>query len=283
MAIDHLLNDKMMKNLYGPQSGIGDKRIYLAEMPFVTIQGEGPNIGKNTLFIRFFGCNLANSCGVDWCDSGHSFYTDKEAPKNDKGEVSEYPQKSDRVTFSDINQFFDKVFVESMAEFNNVVFTGGEPMMWQMTIAHIIRMCRDKNMGYAFEVETNGTIPIESELSDYFKLVHFNISPKVHVAKKFALIGQLNKEYSYNGKAAKVNHDDWIIKFVWEREKTLQSILDCVTQYKIPKNKIYFMPEGKSTVEQNEKMKECAEYCINNGYNFSARLHVLIWNTKKGV
>lgn len=280
MPLPHLTSDKAMQALVGPDSFAGDPRVYIAEKPFVTIQGEGPNVGKNTLFIRFFGCNLANSCGVDWCDSGHSFYTNKEG--------NEAP-KEDKMLFHDVNSFWEYVFETNsgLTEFNNIVFTGGEPLLWQYTIAELLQKLKNQyKRTVSVEIETNGTIGIETELIDWFRFVHFNISPKVHVAKSFILLNQLQNvghigESNYN--YSRFEHDDWILKFVWETEKTNKLIEDCIQKYNIPKHKIYLMPEGISREEQTNKMQKLAEYCINNGYNFSPRLHVLIWNIAKGI
>jgi organic radical activating enzyme len=282
MRINHLESDDAMKKYFGPQSGIGDQRVYLAEQPFITIQGEGPNIGKNTLFVRFFGCNLANSCGVDWCDSKHSFYTNKEIS------TGEYPTKEDRLTFKDVNQMFEKVFMQNeLGEFNNVVFTGGEPLLWQITIAELIRLIKDKYpRNVSIEIETNGTMTIETELIDWFRMVHFNISPKIHVLGKFPLISQLTSEHLCDRAETfdYFDHDDYILKFVYEGVETQEKLKLFFEKYiEVPKEKVYLMPEGITREVQLQKMASVAEYCVNNGYNFSARLHVLIWNEAKGV
>jgi len=278
MGLPHLTNEKAMKNYFGPQSGIGDKAVYLAEKPFVTIQGEGPNAGKNTIFIRFFGCNLANSCGVDWCDSGHSFYTDNELKKDPiTGNPTEYPPKPDRLTYASVEKFCEVIFeLDSIAKFNNIVFTGGEPLLWQMTIAKILGYLKNQyNRTVTVEIETNGTIQIEPELTDWFRMVHFNISPKVHVVKKFPLVEQLSTKT--------FDHDDWIIKFVYEDDETEDQIASFIKKYDIENHKVYIMPEGITTEVQIKKMQPIAEWCINKGYNFSPRLHVLIWNLAKGI
>lgn len=279
MPLPHLKSDKAMQALLGKDSFAGDPRVHIAEKPFVTIQGEGPNAGKNTIFIRFFGCNLANSCGVDWCDSAHSFYT------NDEGLDA---KKEDKMVFHTVNDFWEYVFEnQGIAEFNNIVFTGGEPMLWQYTIAELLQKLKNNyKRTVTVEIETNGTVGIETELIDWFRLVHFNISPKVHVVKSFILLNQL-KNIGHVGETAynyvRFDHDDWIVKFVWETEKTNKLIQECITRYDIPKHKVYLMPEGISRDEQVSKMQTLAEYCINNGYNFSPRLHVLIWNLAKGI
>lgn len=277
MGLNHLTNDKALKTLLGPMAEIGDGKVYLAEQPFITIQGEGPNIGKNTLFIRFFGCNLANSCGVDWCDSAHSFYT------KDEIKEGEFAAKPDRVTFASVDAFYNHMFVmNDLGNFNNIVFTGGEPMLWQVTIAKLLQLLRDKyHRTITVEIETNGTIPVEVELVDWFKMVHFNISPKVHVCKKFPLISQVSGRSDIDG--VPFNHNDWVLKFVWEGQKTIPLVEKVCEEYGVDKSNVYLMPEGISRDEQVSKMQELAEYCINHGYNFSARLHVLVWNLAKGI
>lgn len=282
MGLLHLKSDKAMKSYFGPDSFAGDPRVFLAEKPFITIQGEGPNIGKNTLFIRFFGCNLANSCGVDWCDSGHSFYTNEEIKEG-------YSEKPDRITYKNVEQMYEQVFeLNNLSEFHNIVFTGGEPLLWQLTIAQLIRLLRDKYKRHiTVEIETNGTVPIETDLVDWFRMVHFNISPKIHVVKAFTLLNQLQglghigeKDYGY----VHFDHSDWIVKFVVDStENIIEKIEECITKHEISKDKVYLMPEGISRTEQTEKMQELAEFCINNGYNFSARLHVLIWDECRGI
>ena len=279
MSIQKLKTDKAIQSLLGPESFIGDTRVILAEKPFVTIQGEGPNTGKNTLFIRFFGCNLANSCGVDWCDSNHSFFT------NEEGNGSPKP---DRRIYDNVDSFYEHVFeLSNLSEFNNIVFTGGEPLLWQHTIAEIIQKLKSVyKRNVTVEIETNGTIGIETDLIDWFRVVHFNISPKVHVVKSFMLLNQLLGSRHINDAESKFiqfSHSDWIVKFVWEGKKSEKLLNECMEKYNIPKQHIYLMPEGITTVKQMETMKELAEYCINNGYNFSPRLHVLIWDKRRGI
>jgi 7-carboxy-7-deazaguanine synthase len=264
--IKNIKSDRTIQNFLGKEFKAGDERVVLAEKPFITIQGEGPNMGKHTLFIRFFGCNLANSCGVDWCDSGHSFYTNEEgldAPKED------------RIIFHNIDSFWEYIFeTNRYSNFNNIVFTGGEPMLWQHVIVETINKLKQSTIfNVSVEIETNGTIPIEDEYFDAFRVVHFNISPKVHVVSSFLLIKQLKESLI----------EDWILKFVWDNKENVKKIKECLEKYEIPNYKVYLMPEGVSREQQVKKMKDIAEYCVNNGYNFSPRLHVLIWDLAKGV
>jgi 7-carboxy-7-deazaguanine synthase len=43
------------------------------------------------------------------------------------------------------------------------------------------------------------------------------------------------------------------------------------------------MPEGSTREEQISKMPEVIEYCLENKFHFSPRLHILAYDTKRGV
>jgi 7-carboxy-7-deazaguanine synthase len=95
---------------------------------FKSIQGEGKNQGKPSVFIRLAGCNLDCS----WCDTPHSHSEGKEYD-NDK-------------------------IVNSVDESGckDVCITGGEPLL-QITELRLL-LSRLSRLGYAIEIETNGTI-----------------------------------------------------------------------------------------------------------------------------
>jgi len=273
-------------NLFGSQCTENDPSVYLAETPFVSIQGEGPNIGKNTLFIRFFGCNLSNTCGKDWCDVKHSFYTREEIKKDEFGQKI-FAAKPDRLTFANVEQMYESIFeLNGLAKFNNVVLTGGEPMLQQFQIATLLRLFRDTyKRTITVEIETNGTIPVETEYIDWFRMAHFNISPKVHTNSNFSLLSQLkNCRGVEDGRYIAFDHTDWIVKFVYQGKESLEKIKACLETHDITENeRVYLMPEGTTRKEQINRMKECVEYCINTGYNFTPRLHVIVWDHCKGI
>jgi organic radical activating enzyme len=105
---------------------------------FLSIQGEGVNIGKPVVFLRLAGCNLK----CEWCDSKFAW----QGKEMDIGEV--------------INQ---------IREFNckNVVITGGEPSLQIKEIEKLINIA-----SFNYEIETNGT----KLLPNTFNLI--TVSPK---------------------------------------------------------------------------------------------------------
>ena len=51
----------------------------------------------------------------------------------------------------------------------------------------------------------------------------------------------------------------------------------------VVKNEVYCMPLG----ENEEKLKKNAlalvKFCLENGYNYSDRIHIRLWEDKEGV
>jgi len=107
---------------------------------FYSIQGEGRNIGKPSLFIRFSGCNLK----CKFCDTSHQTYKE--------------------MTVEEI--------VEKVKGHKNIVLTGGEPLL-QQDINKLIQQIN--KLKIPIEIETNGTIYDPTLINK----VHFNVSPKL--------------------------------------------------------------------------------------------------------
>lgn len=155
--------------------------------------------------------------------------------------------------------------IERIKEFDcqHLVITGGEPLIQQKGLAEVLQQLK----GYYVEVETNGGF--ESTIDEYID--QYNCSPK--------LPGSGNKPYPlkiYPGKKT------WY-KFVIDDEEDLKETLQFIVQYQIPKKRVRLMPQGETRSKSIEKSTWLIEQCKKYGYIFNPRLHVLIWNNKKGI
>ena len=121
---------------------------YVVHELFLTVQGEGANIGRAAVFIRFAGCNLWSGRDVDrakavckFCDTefvgGKRFASSK------------------ALADAAIGIWRGKANGGAM-----VVLTGGEPLL-QVDAALIAAL---KQRGFYIAVETNGTQPIASPI-----------------------------------------------------------------------------------------------------------------------
>lgn len=118
---------------------------------YVSTQGEGPNVGKLTQFVRFAGCNL--SCPGWPCDTPYAI------------EPRLYRKEQHRVTHHELVSAIADTYDTTGA--SNICFTGGEPLIQPQ--AELFLVCNElaELYGYYdFEIFTNGTQEIDALLID---------------------------------------------------------------------------------------------------------------------
>lgn len=246
---------------------------------FFSIQGEGKNIGKPFIFIRFALCNL--SC--DWCDTKYSWHKDFLDFK-----ICE---------ISELLQNIKTLSSEKCCK--NILFTGGEPLLHQNAICEIMRALPT----YFFEIETNGsietTLPFD-QINVSYKLKNaktriygLQILPHVqhkdiqnkNVQSKDALMKNIQHK---DALMKDIQHEDTLrknvsYKFVISHENDILEALNICGQYKIPLRNVYFMPEGIRREVIRERGKWLKKRCGAIGVRFTPRLHILLWGNKRGV
>ena len=218
---------------------------------FYSIQGEGPNVGKPAVFLRLAGCNLR----CTWCDTKYAITITKTITKTKTS-------NSNGLSYSNsCNQV-----VKQIRQFpcRHLVITGGEPLLQQNGLMPLLEKLKD----YYVEIETNGSIPLK--IAKYVEQI--NCSPK--------LSNSGNKPY-----ALKIKPTDKkvIYKFVIKDMQDLKEVLTFTKKHKIPKNRVWLMPEGVDREKIIERSKWIIEVCKKEGVNFSPRLHVMLWGNKRGV
>ena len=221
---------------------------------FFSIQGEGVNIGKPSIFIRFYFCNL--SC--IWCDSKYTWENQDKAK-----EGIDY-------FLMDIQEILNYI---SKFDCNRVVITGGEPLLHQEKLKNLLKEL--KNKGFYIEIETNGTIKPKEEI---IKLVDlFNVSPKLSNSKvdyKLRIRNEALKVFS------EINNS--IFKFVICDIKDLDEVDELVKKLNINKEKVYLMPEGTDEKTIKERSLWLIDESKKRNYNFTTRLHILMFGNQRG-
>lgn len=231
---------------------MNEQKFYIAET-FESIQGEGNCAGAKSLFVRFQYCNLRCS----WCDTKFTWNKNEKISAQSSEEVKELISK---------------------ASSPNIIFTGGEPTLYQLDALVVPNK--------KFHVETNGTIiPTESlnislpdgcsfereamneEIINKFNWV---VSPKLSNAK------QALNEKAMQYWASK----NWcIFKFIIQNSEDLAEIENIITKFGINKERVYIGLEG-CTLESQIK-PDLVDELMSKGFNFSPRLHIILWGAER--
>jgi len=156
---------------------------------FTSIQGEGPFIGYEQLFIRFSGCNLR----CEYCDTNHRENTICFTPK----------------TLLEAVEKFDIKKVHSIS------LTGGEPLIHTAFLKEFLPLTDKK-----IYLETNGTLP------EALEIVGKNIDIAAVDIKLNSVSNQGNLFETHKRfiEVAKKNNIETFVKIVFDKNIELQEI-----------------------------------------------------------
>jgi len=236
---------------------------------FYSIQGEGKRSGFPSFFIRTNFCNLRCSFPQGLCDTAYTSWD---------------PYDEKNVGKMSIDEILNEYKKYSPAD---VVITGGEPAIQAKELTQLCKSLKEFNKNIFITLETNGTI--FDEFAGYIDLL--SISPKlkssIPTGTKFEEIhesarynfGALDK-FSKMHKAGKIDIQ-W--KFVFTGENDMTEILDLQDVMDIKNSDIYLMPEGITEEQLSKTRRITAEQALSRHFNYTERLHILIWGNKRGV
>lgn len=239
---------------------------FLLNEIYPCLQGEGVNLGKPSLLVRFQICNLR----CTWCDTPytHTFKSDPIEKKNPKGK-----QKFVRHTLESL--------IENIKSYNisHLILSGGEP-----TLQNLGLLMRSLGKNFTAEVESNGTrIPhlhIPNFLEQDYHLMQWNISPKFSNSGE-KIIPESLKHWSQLANKHEFVYFKFVVRKQFVREE-IKEILDIINTHQIPSNRVLLMPEGihlESQVSNIWLHDECLKY----GFRYTPRLHVLLFGNLRGV
>lgn len=271
---------------------------------FCSIQGEGKFAGIPSFFVRTVGCNLRCVFSNSICDTAYTSFK---------------PEKPLYDTWDDLMNDFQKM-IDNNPTIDHLVISGGEPLIQHSDLKEFISRVQSKKQ-FIITIETNGTLPaIEPRNdSDYVYWIDlWSISPKLSTSVdhncKFLTEAQRDNHnktrINYDSlasyiiatrKAITKNEDfvldkdvmnpDYQLKFVYSGEDSVGEIKEILTglsnEYNIDfdelNDHVMLMPEGITNEQLTKISQECADVCIREGWRFCDRLHVRLWNDKRGV
>lgn len=143
-----------------------------------------------------------------------------------------------------------------------IVITGGEPFLqWDSGLKLLDDLLNNK--GFKLQYETSGKVVIPH---DYHGVIV--CSPKFLV----------NRWQIHPENIARCQYFKFVVV-----DDDFEEIENFIAISKIPKNKVWFMAEGAKRDHQLLNSVRVWEYCTTNNYNFSPRMHILVFDDKKGV
>lgn len=240
--------------------------IPVAEIFGPTIQGEGPNTGLKTLFVRVAGCDF--KCA--WCDSKFSWKID---------------ENTKRYKPEDLAVELLKLCKDTNTA--NIVLTGGNPCLYDFS--SVIGVLQDEGIG--IDVETQGSI-----LPEWLKAVdNLVISPKAPSSGQKDVYGNLLKWFYGNDivipnvtfKIPIFNDEDF--KFAMKYYELMEKL----TWETNTKAKLYLSVGNEDTNEQGDISKRVLlnyerliEKTMESGMKkvyIMPQVHTLVWGNKQGV
>ena len=249
---------------------------------FVSIQGEGERSGIPSIFIRTSGCNLRCVFGLSICDTPYSSFN----PENSS------------LSYDDVLKL-----INDNPQIHDIVITGGEPLMHRDGLIDMLNYLgyRVNLLDMCITIETNGTFDPLPEEYETWNIGLYSISPKLKTS--VALPGQIinlpNGESIHfsqeqidnfhktrrNDRALKMFTDtfSYQFKFVYSGMESYNEIKEYIHEYNIDPKNIMLMPEGLDERILSKHRQEAAEICIKEGWNYTDRLHIIIWGNKRGI
>jgi len=230
---------------------VGADELVVAEVFGPTFQGEGPSIGRRAGFVRLGRCNL--DCA--WCDTPYTWDWERYDP------AEELRRESVPSVMAQLDSMAPEI----------VVVTGGEPLLQQRRLIPLIEACATR--GWPVEIETNGTIVPDDRIVGL--VGQWNVSPKLANSGV-----PHDKRIRPDALAVLTATGRAVFKFVATQAADLDEVANLVDTHGL--EPVWIMPEGTDPTTLLERSRQLADPVLARGWNFTPRLHVLLWGDQRG-
>jgi len=219
----------------------------------LTVQGEGPSIGRPFWFLRLGGCNL--KCG--FCDTPYTWDWTRFDPKVELHQMA-------------IDQVAQQLLTQDAAlktPARALVITGGEPMLQQRAVYTLSQMLDP----WWVEIETAGTLAPFRTLAD-----QYNVSLKLETSGN-----PLAKRRKPKAITALRDSGRAVWKFVVTTPDDFNEIDELVKGYDLAP--VYIMPEGVDVLTLRARAKLILPLVLDHGYYFTPRLQIELFGNQRGT
>jgi 7-carboxy-7-deazaguanine synthase len=230
---------------------------------FKTLQGEGILIGTPSVFVRLAVCNLH----CVWCDTKYTW-------------VPRLLEK-ERIRWFSVDGLVSEV-VDIAGNVKNVVFTGGEPLLWwDLGLKDVISSLGLR--GFLIEVETNGTVMPNGSMNMPF--LRFNVSFKLSNNKADSYEERIKPEvlkyFNDIGRSSSIFFDRVTWKIVVKDKEDLDELLGILDGVGLDRRFLVIMPE-MTNPNRLAGYGWLVDWCVENGVRFIDRLHIRLWGNVRG-
>ena len=234
------------------------------------LQGEGKYIGIPHILIRVSGCKLRCQFRDSFCDTPYA----------------SWPPEKGKFTLDDIVDFY-----EVNSQIKHTMITGGGPTSHPKLLKELCRIGKDYN--HLVTIETEGSEFVQTNADC------ISLSPKLsnstpipgtympYIDREVTEKDRLKHEKwrcNYDAMEQLIyNHSDYQLKPVISSEEDLTELDYIQDRLDIPNEKVWLMPEGVTDDELTKRRRWLMEYATEHGYNFTDRLHIIVYGDKRGV
>lgn len=225
---------------------------------FYTLQGEGPFVGRPSVFVRLGGCNLA----CYFCDTDF--------------ESSTWKPDIDEL----LMRIKDELRSAPQADCKLIVLTGGEPL--RQNIVPLVTALVD--MGLTVQLETNGTLYQDLP---WCEQIHVVCSPKTS-GLNTSLVPYIDA-YKYVLKAGEIDEEDGLpcgsTKLSGRPEHIARPEHSALSEHNARLERssrstvpaIYVMPlDEQDDAKNHANTQACVDVALKHGYRLTLQTHKLL-------
>ena len=238
-----------------------------------TIQGEGERIGKPSIFIRLTRCNM-QCTGFGVCyeiNEEKKFGCDTYYAVN-KAFASSWKN------YFDAQDIINEVNALAKNIKYDIVFTGGEPLLYWNHLIFQSLLEYFVHHNHHVTIETNASIEIAFTQKYQYEVL-FSMGVKLSNSQE-----SYAKRVNIKALTTIINSAKSYFKFVVSQDNMQQSMDEIHAILKqVPQTNIYLMPLADDIHTLQHNAQATIQAAIENNFYYSDRLHVRIWNKKRGV
>ncbi|MBC2670438.1 7-carboxy-7-deazaguanine synthase QueE [Novosphingobium piscinae] len=233
---------------------------------FASLQGEGPSLGRPSVFVRLSRCNLA----CHWCDTAYTWrFTGDNRPHRDG---LAFDRGDNQLALAEAEV---AARIAALGP-DRLVITGGEPLLQGAALARLLDALAVLRPAGHVEIETNGTVAPHPALDP---LVHqYNVSPKLaHSGNpaELALPAERLAAWAAEPRA--------FFKFVVATPDDLAEVRELARRHAFVSDRVFIMPEGTRPAILTERLRWLAPLVLAEGWRLTDRLHIHLYGDTRGT